>query len=154
MINRNSEPIPERVIVGLDEYMDNMADRVRVEDMVDPDEVYLFYAPVAFSLSRVAIRAHASVKLEGLEADGMFARGTISFKDKDFFPTGPTDGFSGRFIGSFFAPDKSNPITVKSHFVTRSTTTGFLAREGGELEDELSEVMEHLAIERESELVR
>jgi hypothetical protein len=151
MINR--ETIPSSTVVDIEEYEDNFSDRVRVEDMLGSDEIYVFYGRIA-KLAGSAIRAYASVDLDSIGPHGIRASGSVTFRDVDFSSARPEYGFSGTFHASFFTPNRSSPIFIKpGPYGWKPVETGFLVRDTEDFDTDLLEDMALPSLDRASDLV-
>lgn len=148
------EPIPTYTIVDGAEYNENISNRVRIEDMAGSNEVFVFYATIS-KMSHLAIRAHTSVDVEKIEANGIIGSGSVTFRDMDFSPASEDYGFPGIFHASFFVPDRSTPILVRPGVIRKvPINMGFLVRGDDGYEGELLEAAVQPSLDRESELVR
>ncbi len=149
----NLEPKPTYDIVDIEEYEENMSDRIDVDDMRGSDEVFVFYGRIQ-KASRAAIRAYASVNVTTFEANGIRASGSITFRDMDFSPAKPGYQFPGIFHARFFVPDSITPILVKPGMAgKRPIEMGFLVRDDEGYEDELLADAVLPSLDRHPELV-
>jgi hypothetical protein len=151
MIHR--EPSLPHTIVDGQEYVDRIPDRVPIEDLGDPNEVYVFYAPILSRLSRSAIRAYVSFDVAHRDPTGMKVDGTLSFRDDKLALLGTDGVFDGTIIGGFTAYNPSRPIVLRRHGFKVPVASGILVRGDETFEDELAEVKARLDLERGSELI-
>jgi hypothetical protein len=147
------ETNPTYDVVDIEEYEENMSDRVSVEDMQGSGEVFVFYGRIR-KVSRAAIRAYASVNIETFEDNGIRASGSVTFRDIDFSPAISGYEFPGIFHARFFIPDSVTPILVKPGIVgKRPIEMGFLVRDDDGYDQELLADMALPSLGRDPELI-
>lgn len=147
------EPSIPHTIVDIEDYSDNLDDRLLAEDFVDPNEVYVLYAPLKSRMSRAAIRAFVSFDVATRDPTGMKVGGTLSFRDNDLTLLGPGGVFKRDIIGGLISYDPSDPITVRRHGFKIPIVSGILVRGDETFDGELEQVRTQLDLERDSELV-